>query len=143
MSVRPEVVLARLAHLGFVLDQLERLRPGPPRAEDEALHLLALERALHVAAGALLDIGHHVLAGRGHAVPPRYRDIVPALVARGGLAAALGARLEGMAGLRDLLVHDHARVEPSILRQGVEDHLPDLRAAHAALSALPELDDPR
>jgi uncharacterized protein YutE (UPF0331/DUF86 family) len=139
MSVRPEVILTRLAHLGFVLDQLERLRTRANRPDDATLHLLALERALHVAAEALFDIGHHVLAGRGHPVPPRYRDIIPALETHGMLPPSLAARLEGMAGLRNLLVHDYARLDETILRRVVEDHLPDLRAAHAALSALPEL----
>ncbi len=83
MSVPPEVILTRLAHLGFVLDQLERLRTRANSPDDAALHLPALERALHVAAEALFDIGHHVLAGRGHPVPPQCSIPSPFAAARG------------------------------------------------------------
>jgi uncharacterized protein YutE (UPF0331/DUF86 family) len=139
MTVRPEVILSRLAHFGFMLDQLERLRTRQPSPDDEAIQLLALERALQVSAEALFDIGHHVLAGRGHVVPGKYREIVPALVAKGILPPSLAPRLEGMAGLRNILVHDYARIDEAILRRVVDEHLSDLREAHAALSALPEL----
>lgn len=51
MTVRPAVVRARLAHLGFVLGQLERLRQLSPEARrSEPLHRMAAERGIHVAA---------------------------------------------------------------------------------------------
>jgi uncharacterized protein YutE (UPF0331/DUF86 family) len=108
MTVRPAVVLARLAHLGKVLDQLRRLKSmtKDERSRDP-LNELAVERCLHVAAEAIFDIGHHVLAGRARPVPAAYRDIVPALVKEGILEPSLGERLEGMAGLRNILVHDY------------------------------------
>jgi uncharacterized protein YutE (UPF0331/DUF86 family) len=140
VTVRPGVVLARLAHLGQILGQLERL--GGLAAEErlgDPLHQLAAERGLHVAAEAIFDIGHHLLAGRGRPVPPTYREVVPALVREGILEAALGSRLEGMAGLRNILVHDYVDIEPARVWQAVDDHLHDLKAVHAALSALPEL----
>ena len=105
MTVHPAVVLARLAHLGRLLDQLEKLR-AVPRSERDPIHELAAERALHVSAEAVFDIGHHVLAGRGLRVPATYREVIPALVAAGVLEASLGKRLDGMAGMRNILVHD-------------------------------------
>ena len=139
MTVRPAVVLARLAHLGFVLDQLERLRALRAGGATDPVYDLGAERALHVAAEAIFDIGHHVLAGRGHPVPGTYREVVPALVAHGLFPAELASRFEGMAGLRNLLVHDYVRVDVALLWRAVEEHLGDLRAAHAAPSVLPEL----
>ena len=111
MTVRPAVVLARLAHLGAVLTQLERLRAMPAAERADPLYQLASERALHVAVEAVLDIGHHVLAGRGLPIPGTYREVVPALVAGGVFAAALASRLEGMAGMRNILVHDYVDVD--------------------------------
>jgi uncharacterized protein YutE (UPF0331/DUF86 family) len=140
MTVRPAVVRARLAHLGFVLTQLERLRGIPSDARRaEPLHRMAAERGIHVAAEAIFDIGHHVLAGRGLAVPAAYRDIVPALVTAGVLEHALATRLTGMAGLRNILVHDYVAVDESRVWQVLDDHLEDLRAVHQALGQLPEL----
>jgi uncharacterized protein YutE (UPF0331/DUF86 family) len=140
MTVRPQVILARLAHLGRVLEQLRRLRalPSAERMADP-MFALALERALHVAAEALFDIGHHVLAGRGRAIPATYREIVPALVQEGVLPADLGVRLEGLAGLRNILVHDYVAVDTARLWEAVDARLPDLEAVEAALARLPEL----
>ncbi len=143
MTVRPEVVLARLAHLSRALSQLERLSLLSPVERGDPLHLLALERALQLAAEVLFDIGHHVLAGRGLAVPAHYRDVLPALGVAGVLSEALVARLEGLAGLRNLLVHGYVEVDPERLWVLVDTQLPDLHAAHVALAALPELDPAR
>jgi uncharacterized protein YutE (UPF0331/DUF86 family) len=139
MTVRPAVVLARLAHLGGVLEQLERLRLMPVPQRSDALVELAAERAVHVAIEAVLDVGHHVLAGRGHPIPQSYRDVVPALVKAHVFHEALGARLTGMAGMRNILVHDYVRVDPAQVWAVIEQHVDALRAAQAAFAALPEL----
>jgi uncharacterized protein YutE (UPF0331/DUF86 family) len=136
VTVKPAVVLERLGHLGFVIDQLERLR-GMPR--EDPISVLALERGLQVAAEAIFDIGHHVLAGRGRPVPPKYRDVLPALVADGVLPAVVAEHLQGLAGLRNLLVHDYGVIDAARLWELVETRLEELRQVHEALARLPEL----
>jgi uncharacterized protein YutE (UPF0331/DUF86 family) len=144
VTVRPEVVLARLAHLARAIAQLERLAALPATArEGEPLHQLALERALQLAAEAIFDIGHHVLAGRKLAVPAHYRDVLPALGRADVISHDLVQRLEGLAGLRNILVHDYIEVDPTHLWALIETRLGDLRAVHDALAALPELDGAR
>lgn len=140
MTVRAAVILARLAHLAHVLAQLERLSLMTSEERDrDPLTLLAAERALQVAAEAVFDVGHHLLAGRGRRIPASYRDIVPALVNEGALPETLGRRLEGMAGLRNILVHDYAEVDPRRIWESIEQHLGDLNEVHRALSGIPEL----
>jgi uncharacterized protein YutE (UPF0331/DUF86 family) len=140
VTVRPAVILARLAHLGRAIAQLERLRSMPAASRgSDLLMLFAAERALHVAAESAFDIGHHVLAGRGLPVPAAYRDVFPALSRAGVIPAPLQARLVGLAGLRNLLVHDYADVDPVRLWELVDTRLDDLRELHACLAALPEL----
>jgi len=140
MTVRPEVVLARLAHLSRALAQLERLAalPRSQRASD-VLYQLAAERALHIAAEAIFDIGHHVLAGRGLAVPARYRDVLPALARAGVVPPDVVERVEGLAGLRNLLVHDYVDVDVERLWELLEGRLADLRVIQDSLAMLPEL----
>ncbi len=143
MTVRPAVVLARLAHLAQVLVSLRRL--GAMTAAERAgdpLHRLAAERALHVAAEAIFDIGHHVLAGRGLPIPSTYREVLPALVAANVIPRALEARLSGLAGLRNILVHDYGDVDPERLWELIDTRLGDLEDAERALAALPELTAP-
>ena len=140
MTVSKPVVVARLAHLGNVIRDLERLRDLPRIArETDAIANLALERALHIAAEAIFDIGHHILAGRGLDVPATYREVLPALARAGIIDTALLGRLEGLAGLRNILVHDYAVVESPRLWQLLDDRLGDLHAIYAALAAIPEV----
>lgn len=139
MTVRPAVVLARLAHLGDVLVQLERLQALAASRRADPLYELAAERAIHVAIEAILDVGHHVLAGRGEAIPQTYRDVVPALVKIAVITANLGARLDGIAGMRNILVHDYVDVDAKYVWAVVDERLDDLRETHAQLCALAEL----
>ncbi len=130
-------------HLSQVLVALRRLRAMPRDQRDaDALHQLAAERALHVAAEAIFDIGHHVLAGRGLPIPSTYREVLPALVRAGVLDASVEARLVGLAGLRNILVHDYGDVDPARLWELVDGRLEDLEAAQSAFAALRELTSP-
>ena len=123
-----------------VLAQLAKLGAAAPSTRlADPVFTLAAERALHVAAEAIFDVGHHVLAGRGLPVPATYREIVPALVAAGVLSANMSDRLAGLAGLRNLLVHDYAEIDPLPLWQLIDERLADLEEVHRQLSSLAEL----
>lgn len=132
-------MLARLAHLGAMVARLAQMRTLSAEQRTDPVIELAAERAVHVAIESILDIGHHVLAGRGHPVPGSYREVVPALVRYGVLDPALGTRLDGMAGMRNILVHDYVDVDVRYLWGVIDQKLDDLRQVHAAFAALPEL----
>lgn len=142
MTVRPEIVRARLVSLGEMIALLSQLAGSSAEQRVDPLRKLALERALHVAAEAVFDIGHHVLAGRGHAIPTKYREVLPALARGGVISDALATRLQGLAGLRNLLVHDYARLDHGLLWGLVDRRLDDLRGLASAIAALPELAGP-
>ena len=140
MTVSKPVVVTRLTHLGNVIRDLERLRALPRIAREiDAIVNLALERALQIAAEAVFDIGHHILAGRGLDVPATYREVLPALARAGVIDTTLLARLEGLAGLRNILVHDYVVVESPRLWQLLDERHEDLQAIHAAFAAIPEI----
>jgi len=140
VTVSKPVVVSRLAHLGNVIRDLERLRALPRIArETDAIANLALERALQIAAEAIFDIGHHILAGRGLNVPATYREVLPAIARAGVIDTTLLGRLEGLAGLRNILVHDYVVVELPRLWQLLDERHEDLRAIHSAFAAIPEI----
>jgi uncharacterized protein YutE (UPF0331/DUF86 family) len=140
MTVRKSVVLSRLAHLGKIIRELEKLQSLSGSVRDgDALVNLALERAFQIAAEAIFDIGHHVLAGRGMDVPTAYRDVLPALAQAGVIPEPVAVRLDGLAGLRNILVHDYAVVDRARLWELLDERLDDLRSIHAALSRIPEI----
>jgi uncharacterized protein YutE (UPF0331/DUF86 family) len=65
--------------------------------------------------------------------------VIPALVAAAVLTPDLAASLDGMAGLRNILVHDYVSVDAPRIWQILDQHLSALRAAHQTLGFVPEL----
>jgi uncharacterized protein YutE (UPF0331/DUF86 family) len=126
MVVRPEVVRRKLLEIE---QAVARLRSWAPitleRLETDLLLQWAVERGLQLAAEALFDAGNHLLAGELHEVVTSYREIPVRLAARGVLSPATAQRLRGLAGFRNVLVHDYAEV--------------DLAKVHAAIERLGDL----
>jgi uncharacterized protein YutE (UPF0331/DUF86 family) len=139
MTIRPAVVLARLQHLSRVLIELRRLSLLSSKEKAEFVIQLAAERALHVAAEAIFDVGHHVLSGRGLPVPTNYRGIAPGLFEAGILSKESADGLDGLAGLRNLLVHDYGEVDHARLWSMIETRLDALSRVHDELGSIPEL----
>lgn len=112
MALKPDLVRRKLLSIEQAVG---RLRAWQPITEDRlATDLLlqwAVERGLHVAAETLFDTGNHILAGAFAETADRYADVPVRLVARGVLSAATGARLRGLAGFRNVLVHDYADID--------------------------------
>jgi uncharacterized protein YutE (UPF0331/DUF86 family) len=69
------------------------------------------ERGLELGAQAVLDIGNHILAGEFGESATEYEGIVRGLGARGVLSAALGKRLQGLGGFRNILVHGYLGID--------------------------------
>ena len=125
MVVRPDVLRERVATLREVVSRLRDLRD---RGGDDPVSNWAIERGLQIAAQALFDIGNHVLAGGFGARAAEYAAVPKRLAELGVIDAALEARLRGLAGFRNLLVHDYGKVDPQQVRQALALRLPDLEA---------------
>ena len=84
----------------------------PERPEDIPDAMLALERALYLAAQDLIDVA--TMAARsltdGEA-PPTYADTFGVLAAHGAIGDGLATRLIAMAALRNRLAHDYAGLD--------------------------------
>ena len=132
MVVRREVLRERLAGLREALRKLDELRSRP--AADVASEW-AIERGLQVAAQSVFDIGNHVLSGAFGERPADYVAVPVALCARGVIGGDLEVRLRGLAGFRNLLVHDYARVDPARVREALEKRMGDLAAFADAVEA--------
>jgi uncharacterized protein YutE (UPF0331/DUF86 family) len=121
--VRREVLRERLAGLREALSRLIAIRSHPL---DDAAMEWALERGLQVAAQSLFDIGNLVLAGAFGDRPADYASIPVALCRHRVIGDGLEAKLRGLAGFRNLLVHDYARVDPERVREALASRLEDL-----------------
>jgi uncharacterized protein YutE (UPF0331/DUF86 family) len=99
---------------------------------DEDLHLKA-ERCLQLCLQAILDIGTHIIAAETLERPAGYEDVVPALGHASILPPELVARLAGIAGLRNILVHDYLAVDHGLLFDNLIAGLPDFEAFASAV----------
>ena len=102
---------------------------------DEDLHLKA-ERCLQLAIQSILDLGAHLIADRGLNRPGTYEEVVPELGRAGILPADLVERLSGIAGLRNILVHDYLTVDRGRLFDDLTSGLGDFEDFARAIEAI-------
>lgn len=126
MVVSRELAANRLRRLERALARLRRLAATPIDAylADEDAQTLA-ERHLQIATQCLLDLGNHIIAEEALGSPGDAEDVLTCLARAGIVDAALHARVRGLGGFRNLLVHDYLAV----------DH----RLVHALLGRLDDL----
>jgi len=89
--------------------------------------------SLQLAIQAALDVAFHIISDEGLGEPRSNRDAFALLSRRGILTPELAARLEQMAGFRNLVVHGYEAVDLRIVHDVVEHRLDDLRAYALAI----------
>jgi len=135
--VDAEVLRLRIEALLEYLVRVDRFKEVEREkfVADADTHHLA-ERYLQLAVEAALDIAHHIIADRGYAAPSSYRDAFAILTKQGVVPAALAARLQYWAGLRDVLVHGYLEVDHGVAWDAIRDDLEDLCAWAATAAGL-------
>jgi uncharacterized protein YutE (UPF0331/DUF86 family) len=127
MTVEPDVVRRKLLEIGEATSHLRSWAPVTLEQLDRNRQLRwAVERGLQLAAEALFDVGAHILSAEFQDAIDEYRQIPPRLLARGVLSPTTASRLKGLAGFRNVLVHEYADI--------------DLRRVHAGLERLGDFD---
>jgi uncharacterized protein YutE (UPF0331/DUF86 family) len=99
-----------------------------------------VERNLEICIQACIDLGLHVLADFPSPLPNTNRGVFKALLREDLIAADLAARLERMAGFRNVLAHGYADVILERVHAALgelDDIRAYLRALERYLSSLP------
>ena len=108
MALRVDAVEVRLLRLESVISELVRLgQADPEQFRQEASSMWSVERGLQLGAEILLDIGNHILVAEYGVSSSEYRDIFKRLAERKVISSSLAERLGGLAGFRNILVHDY------------------------------------
>lgn len=94
-----------------------------------------VERTLHLAAECCIDVGSHIIADEDLREPRDNRDVFAVLGESGVISAELATNLERMAGFRNVIVHDYARIEAEIVYQVLRRNLGDLEAFLTAVAS--------
>jgi len=122
-----EAIIARLDKLdeyGKILKELQKAS----RSEfitDYHLYRLA-ERYLQLSIECLLDIGRLIITGLGLRKPDRHQDIVEILWEAGVISSDLASRLQGIAGFRNILVHDYLKINRNLVYENLQKGVVDL-----------------
>lgn len=124
--------LARLEELLTSLRELASVERGTFLA-DRALQAQA-ERWLHLAAECALDLASHLIADKGWQTPVTYREAFRTLEQRGVLPPDLAKKMEGWAGLRNVLVHMYLDVDHATIHEILRNDLDELEAFARAVA---------
>ncbi|MGH7542290.1 MAG: type VII toxin-antitoxin system HepT family RNase toxin [Gemmatimonadota bacterium] len=112
MVLKREVVERRLKELDRVLAELRR---HPVESLDEYRRDLSrqwiLERGLIAAAGIVLDVADHILSGHFGDHPDTYEASLRGLRDRWVISEGLYEGIEGLGGLRNILVHRYLDID--------------------------------
>jgi len=84
-----------------------------------------VERTLHMAIEACLDIGRHLITRYQWRYPEDNRDVFQVLYEEGVIPADFLPTLVDMARFRNLLVHDYARIDDAIVYGILQRRLDD------------------
>ena len=125
--VKSDVIHARLAALEEYLDLL-RSRHAMPLAD-----LLADVREYHatlyelqMACQIVIDVSSHILLADFARQVDHYRDVILGLGSEGVLPAEFAQRLSGVAGFRNILIHEYLTVDPQRVYEMLHTGLDDL-----------------
>jgi len=111
--LRPEALRERLLKLEEIISRLQEAGPSDRAAlRANFRDAWIAERGLQLGAEIIFDIGNHVLSAHFGVSPKDYEDIVAQLAHHGVIDAPLRARLKGLGGFRNILVHGYLRVDP-------------------------------
>lgn len=128
----PDLVRKKLALVETYVRELETLA-RPDRLEHDVRERRFVEHTLQIAIQACQDVASHVVSDERLGEPATNQELFDRLARAGWIDDALAARMRRAVGLRNVLVHGYAAVDPAVLRDVLERHLGDLLAFAAAI----------
>ncbi len=121
-----ELIEEHLQKMEEALARLKMYQDLSPEALNSDLGLQwILEKGLQVLIQNLLDIGAHILAGGFKNDWDDYSQIIRKLGVHRVIPSDFAEEIKGMAGLRNILVHDYLRVDLEMLIEFVRYRLED------------------
>jgi len=121
-----KVLERHIADVESAVQTLHKLkRYSIEEVEDDGEVLWAIERGLQVAIQNLLDIGSHILSAEAVNDYEDYTQIIDRLGDRGVIPKDFAASIRGMAGFRNILVHEYLRVDLEEVYRILHEQLDD------------------
>ncbi len=87
-----------------------------------------IEHGLQLATQNLVDIGSHILSALGKNRCEDYTEVIDRLGSEGIIPPDFAKRIQGMAGLRNILVHDYLEIDLKKIYGILQNQLTDFDA---------------
>ena len=130
------VIRARLALLNEYVSDLRELQAVDfTTYVENKLIRRSVERLLHLAVEASLDIGQHIIAQEGFRRPADNQDVITVLAEEAIVPPDLLSRSNAMAKFKNLIGHDYARSDNNVVFGILKRRLGDLEAYAKAIIA--------
>ena len=129
----PDVLLAKLSTIRRCVATVREVRRNERELEAwivEDLTVLNLSRAIE----ACIDLANHLLAANSWELPRDARDAFSILARRGVVTPELERPLVGMAGFRNVAVHQYRDLDPAIVEAAADAGLADLERFATAVA---------
>jgi uncharacterized protein YutE (UPF0331/DUF86 family) len=118
-------VLVKLDELEGYLGELRSIMPARLQDYLTVEKKRACERLMQVAVEAVLDVCALLVTGLRLGIPAEEDDLFGKLAQRGVLTPATTETLRRMKGLRNLLVHEYARIDDALVFETASRRLGD------------------
>jgi uncharacterized protein YutE (UPF0331/DUF86 family) len=126
--------LKRMERFNKGLEILEELRNYEIDKFSTDLKLLSIaERNIQVCTEFIVDFSSYILSKLKVEVPDTYREIIRKVREEGIIDENLEKKLQGIVGLRNIIVHMYADIDAEIIYDNLEDIIQTLREAAAKL----------
>jgi len=121
-----QVIESHLQNMEEALANLGRYRNlSLKEFRDDLSFVWIVEKGLEILIQNLLDIGAHILASEIKTDWDDYGEIILKLGHHGIIPMDFSERIQGMAGLRNILIHEYLRVDVPKLYDYLENRLGD------------------
>ncbi len=118
----------KLAELRIYVEKLEELRSLSLEEIRSSMHKAwAVEHGLLLSIQLIIDIGNHLLASVGDICIENYIDVFDELGSQGIIPKDFTAKIRGMAGFRNLLIHEYTKVDLERVYEVLQTRLEDFK----------------
>ena len=124
----PDVALNKKESIERCIRQIRNYYslPSDKPFEADFMKQDAIAANLQRAAEQTIDLANHVIRKEKLGLPKDSRDSFEILATTNVIASELAAKLKGMVGFRNILVHDYRELDLNIMKDVIEYRLDDL-----------------
>ncbi|NMB97256.1 MAG: DUF86 domain-containing protein [Clostridiaceae bacterium] len=125
--VEKDVLLKRLTLLEEYVRDLEEVKDKSlEEFKSDKVIRRYVERTLHMATEACLDVANHIISYEGFREPKDNKDSFEVLMEEKIIMPELTEKLKKIAQFRNVVVHDYIRIKPEIVYNILQNNINDI-----------------